>query len=154
MTIVNVSQTINAAGSDALTWSVALSGLASGSYSLGSQFDNRPTLGATVSFDLADLLITFSSSFTPSSAGYLSIGILCAVDGSTYPSPPGSSPGAAQIYQTQTFPVLAAATTAIELPNLVMRPFFTRLMLGNFSGVAFPTATITTSLMRRGSASF
>lgn len=154
MTTTNFSQSVNSAGLDTLTWGTALSALANGAYSLSSAVDNRPILGTTVSFDLADLLITFSSSFTPTAGGYLSVGVVCAVDGSTYPSPPGASAISAQIYETQTFQLNAVATTALELPNLIMRPFLTKLVLCNASGVVFPTATITATLMRRGLASF
>jgi hypothetical protein len=154
MTTTNFSQSVNSAGADSLTWGTALSALGNGSFSLSGAVDNRPTLGTTVSFDLADMLITFSSSFTAAAGGYLTVGVICAIDGSTYPNPPGSSAVSAQLYETQTFQLNAVATTAIELPNLILRPFLTKFVLGNSSGVVFPTATITATLMRRSLASF
>jgi hypothetical protein len=154
MTTNTISQAVNPAGADSLTWGVALASLGSGAFTLSSGVDNRPTLGTAASFDLPDMQIVFATAFTPSAGGYLSIGVVCAIDGTNYASPPGSSSIAAQSIVTQTFPLNAVSTTVLELPNLIMRPYLTKFVLCNASGGAFPSGTITATLMRRTVASF
>lgn len=130
----------------------ALNALAHAGYALGAAINNTPTAGSVVSYDLADLTITLSSSVTTGAAPYLSVYVLPAVDGTNYPSPPGGSAAAAPInlcvgtYQG----VAGVATTTMVVTNIPIPPCNFKVMIQNNLNVSLPaTNTSTCQVMRK-----
>lgn len=124
----------------------------SGSYALGSAIANTPTDGTTISYDLADLTITLSSAVTTGTGSpYLSVYILPAVDGTNYPTPPGSSGAAAPMnllkgtYQG----VAGVSTSTIVVTDLQIPPYNFKVLIQNNLGVTFPATTTSTCQLQR-----
>lgn len=150
MTTTHFSQSLNGSLDTAIA-DTSLNALASGSYALGAAINNTPTDGSTISYDLADLTITLSSAVTNASGTpNIAVWILPAVDGTNYPTPPGSSAGAAPPYLSYTFQQLAStATTTIVCPNIPIPPYNFKVMVQNNLGVALPSTNTSTCQLQR-----
>ena len=145
------SQSLNGSLDTAVAGS-SMNALASGAYALGSAVNNTPTDGTTISYDLADLTITLSSAVTAGTgAPYVAVWILPAVDGTNYPTPPGSSGAAAPAnllvgtYQG----VASASTSTIIVSNIPIPPYNFKVMIENVLGVAFPSTNTSTCQLQR-----
>lgn len=125
----------------------SLNALANTSYALGAAIDNSSNL-----YTDADLLIVLSSAVTtgagqPAITAYL----LAAIDGATYPTPPGGSAGAAPSSYVVGSILLPASTsvTSFYLRGILIPPCLFKIMIQNNLGVSLPaTNTSTCQLFR------
>lgn len=130
---------------DTPTWGTALSGLASGAYSLSSAIDNTTGLYTDAVFNFVS---TSASAASVGSGGFIGLTLLYSVDGSTYPTP-GSGGSATGIQQTASIPGLAGATfTSGHSQRFEILPFAFKILLVNSLGITGPAGTITAILKR------
>jgi hypothetical protein len=151
VTTPHFSQSLNGSLDTAVA-GASMNALANGAYALGAAVNNTPTDGSVISYDMADLTITLSSAVTAGSGTPgITVWILPAVDGTNYPSPPGGTAGAAPLYLSSSFTVVASvSTTTIVCPNIPIPPYNFKVMIQNNLGVAFPaTSTSTCQLQRK-----
>lgn len=149
----NLSQAVNSTIDTAIA-SASLSALATGGYAIttaGSEINNVPTSGSVVSYDMADLTITLSSAVTAGTGSpTIVVWVLPSVDGTNYPTPPGSTAAAAPPGLSYTFQqVPGVSTSTIVCPNIPIGPYKFRVMIQNNLGVAFPTSTTSTCKLQR-----
>jgi hypothetical protein len=106
----------------------------------GSPIDNRPTLGTTISYDLADLRIPINS-ITPAAGGYLTVSILPAINGATYASPDAAS-AAAPSLAVKTYQAANVATTEIVVTDIPIGPYLFKVHIQNNLGfpITLPSA--------------
>jgi hypothetical protein len=151
MTTTHFSQSLNGSLDTAIA-GTSLNGLTTTSYALGAAINNTPTDGTTISYDLADLTITLSSSITTGSGTpYLSVYILPEVDATNYPSPPGASANPAPAnYLAGTYQgVASTSTTTISVLNLPIPPYNFKVMIQNVLGQTFPATNTSTCQLQR-----
>ena len=146
------SQSLYPGGLDTAVASASLNALGgSGSCALGAAINNTPTDGSTISYDLGDLTITLSSAVTTgANTPNLVVWILPAVDGTNYPTPPGSSAAAAPPSLSYTFQqVPSVSTSTIVCPNIPLPPYNFKVQIQNNLGVALPATNTNTCQMQR-----
>ena len=152
MTTTHFSQSTNGLALDTAIAGSSLNALTSGSYAMGAAINNTPTDGTTISYDLADFTMTFSSAITTGSgAPYLSIYLLPEVDATSYPTPPGATAGAAPAnYLVGTYQgVASTSTSTISVLNLPIPPYNFKIMIQNNLGVTFPATNTSTCQVQR-----
>ncbi|MEJ0015711.1 MAG: hypothetical protein WDN25_03945 [Acetobacteraceae bacterium] len=132
--------------------SSALNGLADGAYAItATPIDNRPTLGSAVSYNRADLLIDLASAVTVGATPSIIVWVLPSVDGTNYPTPPGTSAAAAPPYFAYSFPLTPSVSSQrFTLPNLELTPDPLLILIQSKLGVGFPASGNTCRLRRRG----
>lgn len=131
---------------DAPTWTT-LAALAIGGYALSSIIDNTSLLvqNAVLDFGLPSAVTCGAS------APFIGITVLYALDGTTYPTPPGATAGATGIVQSAVVPAVASASfTRGQSTRFEVLPFKFKLLAYNGLGVAFPSGTFVTNLYRFG----
>jgi hypothetical protein len=124
----------------------------SGSYAMGAAINNTPTDGTTVSYDLADLTITLSSAVTAGSGTpTLVVYVLPEIDATNYPTPPGSSAGAApaNLIAGTYVGVASASTSTIVVTNIPIPPYNFKIMIQNNLGIALPATNTSTCQIQR-----
>jgi hypothetical protein len=152
MTATHLSQSVN--GSLDTITSSSLASLANAGYALSNAaINNVPTDGTTISYDLADLIITTTGSCTPTAGAYLTVWILPAVDGTNYPNPPGTSTaGVAPPALSMSFPQAVTGSAITNptwvCPNIQIPPYNFYVQVQNNLGGAFP-ATVAAKLQRK-----
>lgn len=129
----------------------SMNALADAGFALGAAIDNTP---ATGTFLYGDLEIILSSAVTTGSgAPYIGVFVLPAMDGTSYPNPPGGSAGATPAsYQVGS--IVANPSTGFtvgHLRGIVLPPYLFKIEIVNHLGVALPaTSTSTCKLYRYG----
>lgn len=146
------SQSTNGLGLDTAVAGTSMNALASGSYALGAAINNTPTDGTTVGYDIGYLTLTLSSAVTTGSGNpYISVYLLPEVDAVNYPTPPGSSAGAAPphlLVTTITAVPSVSSSTLVSAPFQIP-PFNFKIMIQNNLGVTLPATNTSTCQMQR-----
>jgi hypothetical protein len=132
MATTNFSQSVAGALDTAIPFA-SINNLATGGYAIGAAIDNRPTLGTTISYDLADLRIPITSA-TPIAGGYLTVSILPSIDGTNYASPNAAS-AAAPSLAVKTYQAANVATTEIVITDIPIGPYLFKVHVQNNLGV-------------------
>ena len=133
-----------------------MNALANAAYAMGPTIDNRPTVGSVSADDLGYLEIVLASAVTPAAgAPNITVYVIPAPDGTNFPSPPGTTAGAAPVYFAQSFPMVASVSSSrFVCPNLILPPFIFEIMIQQNLGVAFPATGNTALLYRATTGSF
>jgi hypothetical protein len=153
MTTTNQSQSVNGT-LDVLMAGTLLNSLANAGYAItasGSEVDNRPTSGTIVSYDLMDVVMNFGTAFTAGAGSpNVTLWILQAIDGTHYPTPPGTAAAAAPLGLSISAPLVpSVSTSVINIPNVPVGPYLTRFEIQNNSGTVWPATGITISGLRK-----
>lgn len=157
MTTSHASQSTNGLGLDTAIAGTALNGLTNTSYAIGAAINNTPTDGTTISYDLADFTMTFSSAVTTgATAPSLSVYFLPEVDATNYPTPPGATAGAAPInYLVGTYQgVASTSTSTISVLNCICPQYNFKVMIQNNLGVTLPATNTSTCQIQRRTVAF